>query len=240
MAKKPLYLLAGGNWSNPGTMTPLLESIFAETGKPQPRLAYIGTANGDDAFYYHALSKMVTSAGASADRVCLAKNNADVAAAKKVLQAADVVFISGGDVEEGMRWLNKHDLVNFLRNLYAEGKLFFGISAGSIMLGTHWVRWLNPKDDTTAELFACLGLARVLCDTHAEKDGWDELQVAVPLLGRNRKGYGIPTGGMLRITPSGKVEALVHPATVYQAKDGRAIELAALLPRGSNNFHYPG
>jgi peptidase E len=230
--KKPVYLLAGGNWRNPGAMTPLLKMIFAETGKPQPCVAYIGTANGDDTFFFKAIALLIKSAGASVDRVRLAKNQADVDAAKQCLQAADIVFVSGGDVEEGMRWLVKHDLVTFLHDIYMKGKLFFGISAGSIMLGTHWVRWENPKDDATAELFACLGLAPVVCDTHAEKDGWDELRAAVPLLGKNRKGYGIPTGGMLRVSPGGKVEALVQPAAVYQARAGQAVEINPLIPRG--------
>ncbi len=119
--------------------------------------------------------------------------------------------------------LNQHKLTQFLKDLYTKGVLFFGLSAGSIMLGTQWVRWTNPKDDSTAELFKCMDIAPVLCDTHAEKDKWEELIMAVKLLGNKGKGYGIPTGGVLRVDADGAVSALEKPAVCYVNNAGRVL-----------------
>jgi peptidase E len=223
---KPVYLLAGGNWRKPGALLPLLKEVMIAAEKEQPpKVAYIGTANGDDPWFFEFADKYFIKAGASkVDQVFLVDRYADVKSAKIIFGNADVIFVSGGDVEEGMRWLNQHKLTQFLRDLYAKGVLFFGLSAGSIMLGTQWVRWANPKDDSTAELFKCMDIAPVLCDTHAEKDKWEELIMAVKLLGNKGKGYGIPTGGVLRVDAGGTVSALEKPSVCYVNSTGRVLK----------------
>jgi peptidase E len=221
--KKPIYLLAGGNLRQAGTLKRQFQTILAETQVSAPRVAYVGAANRDSLFFYNFIRGWLKSAGAEVGRVVLAKAGADARRARAALRRADAIFISGGDVEEGMRWLNRHKLKAFLQDLYAEGTLFFGLSAGSIMLGTRWVRWEDDEDDATAELFECMGLAPVLCDTHGEGDGWEELIAAVRLLGPGGKGYGIPSGGALRISPSGRIAALEQPAVCYVNRGGRVV-----------------
>ena len=132
---------------------------------------------------------------------------------QKILEAADVIFISGGDVELGMQTLAKRKLDTFLRALYRHGKPFFGISAGSIMLAREWVRWRDPEDVTTAELFPCLGLADILCDTHDEKSGWEELQAALALKKNGTLGYGIATGTGVIVFPDGRGSRAGGPCT---------------------------
>jgi peptidase E len=223
---KPVYLLAGGNWRKPGALLPLLKKVMMAAGKERPpKVAYIGTANGDDPSFFEFADNYFIKAGASkVDQVFLADRYADVKSAKYIFSNADMIFISGGDVEDGMRWLNQHKLTQFLKDLYGKGVLFFGLSAGSIMLGTQWVRWANSKDDSTAELFKCMEIAPVLCDTHAEKDKWEELIMAVKLLGNKGKGYGIPTGGVLRVDADGAVSALEKPAMCYVNSAGHVIK----------------
>jgi peptidase E len=221
----PVYLLAGGNWRKPGALLPVLKEVMRAVGKEQPQVAYIGTANGDDPSFFDFADNYFINAGASkVEQVFLADRYADVKSAKSALSNADVIFVSGGDVEEGMRWLELHKLTPFLKDLYTKGVLFFGLSAGSIMLGTQWVRWSNPKDDSTAELFNCMGIAPVLCDTHAEKDKWEELIMAVKLLGNKGKGYGIPTGGVIVADTNGAVSALVKPAACYVNEAGKVVK----------------
>jgi cyanophycinase len=223
---KPVYLLAGGNWRKPGALLPVLKEVIKATGKEKPVVAYIGTANGDDPDFFEFADNYFIKAGAAkVVQVFLADRYADVKSARSVLSSADAIFVSGGDVEEGMRWLASHKLLPFLKDLYAKGVLFFGLSAGSIMLGTQWVRWLNPKDDGTAELFKCMDIAPVLCDTHAEKDKWEELIMAVKLMGGNGKGYGIPTGGILLVNADGTVSALEKPASCYVNEAGRIVKV---------------
>ncbi|MFH0976275.1 MAG: Type 1 glutamine amidotransferase-like domain-containing protein [Spirochaetota bacterium] len=222
---KPVYLIAGGNWRRPGSLLPLFKKILQATGKEKPHVAYIGTANCDDPSFFEFTGDYLTRAGASkVTQIFLADDDADIKSAKSILKKADAVFVSGGDVDEGMYWLDKHRLTPFLRNLHANGVLFFGLSAGSIMLGTHWVRWRNPMDDSSAELFRCMGIAPVLCDAHAEADGWEELKTALMLMGENSKGYGIPTGGVVCVEADGKLSALVKPAVYYRNINGRILK----------------
>ncbi|MGE5496145.1 MAG: Type 1 glutamine amidotransferase-like domain-containing protein [Burkholderiales bacterium] len=193
---KPLYLLAGGNFGNPRSMLPLLKRALAECGD-KPRVAYIGTASGDNVIFFCMMRSLLKEAGAAKTYlVKLAKNNIDLPAARRALERADAIFISGGEVDDGMRWLEFHWLAVFLRELYGRGKLFIGLSAGSIMMGAHWVRWEDPKDDQTAELFDCLGFVPATLDTHAEDEDWKELKTALRLQSSGAIGYGIPKGSM--------------------------------------------
>jgi peptidase E len=223
--KKPVYLLAGGRETKKSSLADILKKLLAETGKDKPSIAYIGAANGDDRWFYKFTCGFFKHARVShVTQVFLADERADVAKAKAILGTADVVYVAGGDVEEGMDCLNKHNIVPYLKELYLNGVLFFGASAGSIMLGSKWVRWKNPDDDSTAELFDCLGIASIICDTHAEKDGWEELKAAVQLLDVNGKGYGIPTGCTIRLVNNDSITALGKPAVCYVNSGGRVIK----------------
>ncbi len=63
----------------------------------------------------------------------------DLDKARELLIDSDVIFISGGDVEMGMKYLTKRKLIPFFRELYDGGKLFCGVSAGAIMLCRNWM-----------------------------------------------------------------------------------------------------
>ncbi len=75
----------------------------------------------------------------------------------------------------GWRSWRNLDLTSYLRELAEQGKPFIGLSAGSIMLARSWVRWPDSDEEGSAEVFPCLGVAPVYCDTHDEEAGWEEL-----------------------------------------------------------------
>jgi len=162
--------------------------------------------------------------------VPLASKKADPDKARAMLTTADAIFISGGDVEKGMQSLIDKNMVDFLRELNLNGKLFFGSSAGSLMLAKMWVRWRDPKDDTTAELFPCLDIAPVLCDAHAEADGFAELQTALTLAQNTDRGYGIASNTAIKCYPDGTVEAVGRPVWQFLKRGGKAVRIADLLP----------
>jgi len=225
----PLLLMAGRNQS--GREGRLLREALASAGRPEPQVGYIGAAHGDDPAFFARMAGLLQSAGSGEVRLApLAGKNADPAAAREVLERADVLFMSGGDVEEGMLVLRRQRLIGFLREQHRAGKAFVGVSAGSIMLCRSWVRWPDPEDAASAEIFPCLGLAPILCDTHDEDGGWGELKVLLKLAGDGEIGYGIPSGGALRVSPAGEVEALVEPAARYLRRKDRAVRLGALSP----------
>ena len=218
-SNKPVYLLAGGRGSN--DPSPIFRAVLNDMGKKSPTIAYVGAASGDNADFLGRMEAMLKQAGdCRLVHASLSAPNADVKKARDILQSADAVFVSGGDVERGMQVLEEKGMLSIFPELYQLGKLFFGISAGSIMLAKEWVRWKNRDDDSTAELFPCLGLASVICDTHGEPE-WEELKAALSLKPNGACGYGITSGTCLKVYSSGQVEAMGGAVYRYsRSKDG--------------------
>lgn len=209
MNARPVYLLAGGRSRNRTLPDPLIQAAFKESGTLSPTVAYVGTANGDDKGFFDFMSDALRQTGArEITHALIAPEKADLKKAQNILKSAEIVFISGGDVERGIEALKEKDMIDFLSGLYGQGKLFFGLSAGSIMLAKEWARWSDPDDDSTAELFPCLGFAPIICDTHDEQNDWQELKTVLKLEEVNIRGYGIVSGTAIKVFPDGKVEAV--------------------------------
>lgn|GEM_PF-151973 len=218
----PAILLAGGRPRDENKMTKLLSEALKQT--PNPSVAYIGTPNGDSTAFYAMIKLVMMKAGIKKITfVRLAKEKPDLKKAKTSLESADAIFISGGEVEDGMNWLKKHGLVQFLKELYAGGKQFVGISAGSIMLGSSWVKWEDEKDDSTASLFDCLGISPLIFDTHAEDEDWKELKAALRLMGGGAVGYGIPSGGLISADSAGNLVNLTGEVLVFRNDNGSIV-----------------
>ena len=215
----PALLLAGGRPRDPAAMARMMAGAFEGIRKPQA--AYIGTANGDDTDFFRMMEPLLTQAGAEkVVFVRLAKKKPDLDAAKNILAGSDVIFLAGGEVEEGMNWLKKHGLGDFLKNLYGAGKRFMGVSAGTIMMGTQWVRWEDPEDDGTARLFDCLGIIPALFDVHGEEDDWAELKAALKLTGNGALGYALPRGCMISADSRGALVNLTGEYLVFVNEAG--------------------
>ena len=158
---KPAFLLAGGRPRDPEDTVRTLSRALRESGSEN-------TAGGLSRRRQRRQSDLLqrnesppqTGRGGRGHNAPPGQKDGESGAAKKILEDADVIFISGGEVEDGMAWLNRHGLADYIRALYGSGKLFVGMSAGSIMMGAHWVRWEDEDDDATASLFDCLGSSR--------------------------------------------------------------------------------
>ena len=228
MSKKPVYLLAGGRGNN--DPSPIFRAVMRDIGKDKPVIAYVGAANGDNPDFMGRMGGMITQVGRSNLVHAPFTGRINKAKSIEILKTADAIFVSGGDVEAGMKVLEDKGVTGVFAELYSEGKLFFGISAGSIMLAKEWVRWTNPDDDSTAELFKCLGVAPVICDTHGEGDEWEELRAALMLKKAGAIGYGITSETCLKCYPTGEMEALGGGiARFVRRKDGIELE-ADLVP----------
>ena len=224
----PAVLIAGGQQLDNKIFKTIIAPTFEQC--PNPKVAYIGTANGDRESFFEMVYALFVKAGIRCvDFLHLARADADVAAARETLARADVIFLSGGEVFDGIDWLRKHRLVNMLKALYDKGTQFIGISAGAIMIGANWVRIGIPEDnesthklmqwvagescpeiDANIELFECLGLVRATFDTHAEHEDWVELKAALRLMGDNSCGYGIPRGGIIKAIDKNARAGSVH------------------------------
>jgi peptidase E len=229
---KPVYLLAGGHGRHRKGPDPLLEAVFKGFGIKDPDVAYTGTASGDDKDFFRFISASFTEAGAAkVTHAVIATDNADLKKARTILEAADIIFVSGGDVEVGMEVLQQKNMLDFFNGLYRQGKPFFGISAGAIMLAKKWVRWPDPNNDDSAELFPCLDYAPIICDTHDEQGGWEELQAALKLEKKGVKGYGLASGSGIKVTADGAVETLGGTVFQYVRGDKKVERLDDLLPQ---------
>ncbi|MDR2957417.1 MAG: Type 1 glutamine amidotransferase-like domain-containing protein [Coriobacteriales bacterium] len=227
----PVLVMAGGMPSNPDATTNALSTVFQDFAKPT--VAYIGTANGDSRPFFMMMKHLLSKAGAGkVELVRLAKAKVDVSAAKLMLDKADVIFFSGGEVEDGIIWLKRHELIEYLHELYTSGKRFIGVSAGTIMLGSHWVHWDVEGDDDTSSLFDCLGIVPLLFDTHGESEDWVELKAALKLLGHGSKGYALPSGCAVYADAVGNLTNLSKEPIVYANNNGliQVLDQPGIIP----------
>ena len=204
MARKNIYLLAGhGGPEENG----YIKDAMRESGKDCPRVAYIGTANGGRIAFFARMRESLIAAGAgNVEYAPLTGEGADDDKAAEVLSGSDVIFISGGEVEDGMNGLSER-IRALLWQLYDDGRVFIGISAGTIMMGLAWPHWDDEDNDfDNARLFDCIGFVNTIFDTHCEDEGWPELKKAVELSEEGFIGCGIPAGGLVVFTPDGKMK----------------------------------
>jgi len=110
---------------------PIMRYGLELTGKPSPRLCYIGTAGGDDAtwitgFYTACIGEEVTP---SHLQLFTMPNVHDVRAH---LLAQDMLWVGGGSVANLLAVWRVHDLDVMLRDVWERGIVLAGVSAGSI------------------------------------------------------------------------------------------------------------
>ena len=208
----PVYLLAGSSRARRTERDPLLARAIASCGVTEPSIAYIGAASDDDRSFFKMISGHLLACGAGEVTLApLAGGRVKLDSTRSILESADAIFVSGGDVEAGMAVIEGRKMLSFLRKLRETGTPFIGLSAGSIMLAREWIVWDDPNDDATSSVFPCMGFADIRCDTHGEEEGWEELRALMLLAPEGSVGYGIPTGAGLCIYPDGTLEALGSP-----------------------------
>jgi peptidase E len=200
---KPVFLMAG----SPGRAgkDALLSTVLQHCNASRPSVAYIGAANSDDPRFFRWACEAFPESGAARVTHAATVHQFERQRFERICEDADAVFMAGGDVDEGMQVVTQREIAPFLRELYRSGKLFFGVSAGSIMLARSWVRW-DVK--SVASLFPCLKIVDVLCDVHDEKTDWEELRALLELSPVSSVGYGIRAGSAIRVEPDGSVVSL--------------------------------
>ena len=157
--RKPVFLIAGDPGNRRSKSDPLLRTVFDNCGVSSPSIAYIGAANHDDRGFLGWVSDSFKKSGSGEVTLAPTVRRFERRSFEKTCQAADGVFVSGGDVEEGMNVVARRRLAPFFNELYRGGKLLFGVSAGSIMLARAWVRW-KDEEDSVGCLLPCRHLVR--------------------------------------------------------------------------------
>jgi len=229
-ADKPVYLLAGGSRLRRKSSDPLIGEMLRQVGHQDPFVAYIGAASGDDPWFFEAIKALFKQSGAGrVDLVELADPNDNRLKAQALLQSADVLFFSGGDVELGMKILHERGVLKLIHKRFRAGAVLGGLSAGSILLARQWLRWRDPEDDATAEPFDCIGIAPLICDMHDEDEGWEELKALLRLRQiEGETGYGIPASAGLCIHADKRIEAIGGVVQRFIFRNGRVEKTSEL------------
>ena len=102
-----VFLIAGG--SQPKNNKEILAGALALIKKETPNVAYIGTASGDSKEFFLRLRQIIMAAGAGNVSLVPIVRRFDPDKARDILLASDVVFLSGGDVNIGMKYLRKRN-----------------------------------------------------------------------------------------------------------------------------------
>jgi peptidase E len=212
MARSYVMLIAGAGRSTSRRSVRYHRDLLQTKGMRKPRIAYVGAASGDSVAFRAMVSAMVFGVAADVYPVALTRAGTRTSAARSGLADADLIFVSGGDVERGMRAFDERDLAPYMRMLAAQGKPMEGLSAGAIMLGAHWVRF-EGEDESLPEPFACLGVVPASFDTHGEEAAWDELRAlasVLPAVSHERLVYGIRSHGAV-VWENERLRALGEP-----------------------------
>ncbi len=131
-----MLTLGGGGFSTPevaGDRGPLLDDfLLTLTGRPRPRVCFVGTASGDDASY---VEKFHSAFHGRADTTVLALFNSEPEGAIPVDQLDrvlehDAVYVGGGSTANLLAVWRLHGLVTVLEEAAAGGTVLAGISAG--------------------------------------------------------------------------------------------------------------
>lgn len=138
---------------------------------------------------------------------------------RAAIDAADVIFMAGGDPVAGAQLFAASGADAWLRDARARGTALLGISAGSMMLCEWWASWPDePPKEAPFEggtLVRCTGVAPdLVADCHAEEDDWAELRLVRGMLvadGLSPRLIGLPHGGGVIVDAEGKLEPIGKP-----------------------------
>lgn len=195
---KPIFLLADSQllfWREHGEL--LLEAKLRERTKA----AYVGASNGDDPEFYALFVAAMEGLGIFDCRMIpSAVSETDLA----FLNDADVILLSGGDVETGWRTFVTNGLQDHIVRRYRDGATLIGISAGAVQLGLCGL----AADGSVIETFK---LVPFIIGAHEESDNWKTTTELLRLSPADTRAIGLPAGGGAIYHPDQTIEPLRHP-----------------------------
>ncbi len=144
MVIKPLYLLADSQlffWKSESDS--LAERLRADLDTSNPKAAYVGASNGDQPEFYSLFQAAMDAMGISDCRAVPSQpSREDIS----FLEEANLIVLSGGDVERGWKVFEQNGLKELLPRKRFDGAILMGVSAGAVQLGLgHLSNAAQPK-----------------------------------------------------------------------------------------------
>jgi len=204
MVIKPLYLLADSQlffWKSGGDS--LAERIRADLDSGKPSAAYMGASNGDQPEFYNLFAAAMESMEISDCRLVPSQPSREDTA---FLEDADLIVLSGGDVERGWHVFEQNGLKELLPRLRYDGAVLIGVSAGAVQLGLGYLS--NAAQPKQIDMFR---FAPFYIGAHDEGNDWFDLRALVNLAQSGARAIGLPAGGGAVYYSDGTLEPLRKP-----------------------------
>jgi cyanophycinase-like exopeptidase len=198
----------------------LLAELAAPLGKSF-RACHVGVFHGDDRAFAKVTVEVLRGLGATCESPRLSDRNVDVAAARRAIEGADLLYLDGGDTVAGVERIRELDLVEAFRRAARSARVVYGLSGGACAAGPYTIGYRDSGEAYVAE---CLDLGVPLpLDVHDEKHDWPELRALLELKPRQREGIAIPTKAVLVVPPRGELSSRGEPLCELRrlARNGR-------------------
>jgi hypothetical protein len=215
MVIKPLYLLADSQllFVKSGGDS-LAERLRADLDTSNPKAAYVGASNGDQPEFYSLFQAAMENMGISDCRAVPSQpSKEDVS----FIESADLILLSGGDVEQGWQVFEQNGLKELLPRKRFDGTILMGVSAGAVQLGLGALS--NEARPKQLDMFR---FAPFYVGAHDEGNDWFDLRVLVNLAQSDARGIGLPAGGGAVYYADGTLEPLRKPL-IEIVKEGAKI-----------------
>ena len=214
---KPLYLLADSQqffWKSGGGS--LAEKVRSDLDSANPKAAYIGASNGDKTEFYDLFVAAMENMEISDCRpVPSQPGREDIS----FLEEADLIVLSGGDVERGWRAFEENGLKELLPRKRFDGAVLMGVSAGAVQMGLGCLS--NAAQPKPLEMFR---FAPFYVGAHDEGNDWFDLRALVNLSQSDARAIGLPAGGGAVYFSDGTLEPLRKPLIEIVKEDSRISE----------------
>ena len=225
MVIKPLYLLADSQlffWKSGGDS--LAERIRADLDSGKPSAAYIGASNGDQPEFYSLFEAAMESMEIANCRMVPSQPSRED---MMFLENADLIVLSGGDVELGWQVFEKNGLKELLPRKRFDGAILMGVSAGAVQLGLGCLS--NSSQPKQIDMFR---FAPFYIGAHDEGNDWWDLRALVNLSQSDVRAIGLPAGGGAVYYSDGTLEPLRQPLIEIVKEDAKISEnlMAPLAP----------
>ena len=221
----PVYLFSDSQllfWKSDGIC--FLNSVTEGLQKNSLKAAYIGASNGDLPEFYDLFVAAMENIGIINCRMIHSAFPKDD---QRFLEKADIVLLSGGDVEQGWDVFVKTGIREVVVRKHEEGAILIGISAGAIQLGMCGYREEEIQEERVFDAFQ---FVPYIIDVHKEKSDWKNLRKTVLFKGEYTKGIGIPTGGGMIYHEDKTIEPIRSPLYEFSIKDNQTIENLLIPP----------
>jgi dipeptidase E len=130
MPKRQILTMGGGGFLMEPE-NPLLDAFFfGLSGKPNPKVCFLGTAGGDAESYIKKFYDAMEGRPCEASHLSLFR--APIGSLRDYVLSKDVIYVGGGNTRNLLVLWKEWGLDQILREAYEKGIVLGGVSAGSI------------------------------------------------------------------------------------------------------------